>query len=440
MKDLFTVKYDATKSTITVTSAKGKVTEYPVAGNGSFDLPINMSNDVNSSGPVVGYLRIPVKATAPKLTTKDITTTLSNGFAGTSGKGLIEATGTTPISMDFSITGSDFQNVFPGSSDSEPLANMLKAIGITITSKDADQVNAGTAKIGTETGGLKVALKKFPINVTLTNPAGTATGRITLNVTGDKPEFVATVPTSEAKTSKMFPTGGNLADIATKLGDYVKVKGSEMLSITATGLPDGLTIEKGESKDGVTSLDFKGTYPTEAGKYNVTITATNSEGKATQKFVLEFAAALSDPTDVPYATLKTFEIGKAYSATAKFAGATSFDLVGVYAGAATTTNPGAGKPALDKATTHTGYNTTTYPFKVTMDAKGTITVSATANAVKEYPANSDGSFDILVHVSNDIPGIADVHLRVPIKTTAPKLTTKELHIQTASHCNRNLSD
>ncbi len=422
--DLFTVDYNASTSTITV-KTKSKISNYPVDSDGSFDIPIKMSNDVNTEW-ATACLRIPIKTIAPKFpNTKDFTTTLTSGFNGTK----IIASGTLPISFDFGIDTAALANIGATVAGSATSSDRMKALGIEL-SFDA---KTGTASLSTS--GDAIALKKFPISVKLEGPGGTTSGRITVTVTGTKPGFVKTADPKEPFEIKASDNT-SLVKLNELISLDFRVTGSEPFSTALTGtIPTGWAISKDPKPAGADYTQFvfstDKTVPA-AGKYTMTLKVTNSEGSISRKFIVQTSNPLTTPSVNPYATLTILDLGTSYTkGKATFAGAKHFELVGAYAGEQPSQQQSntAGKPRDKDGTEESKYaaGKASFDVKITDTNKGTIEIK-TKSPISTYPEYSNGSYDIWVKLSNDIDGIADVHFRLPIKTVVPKLKATKMEL------------
>ncbi len=406
----FKVAYDKTKNTITVTASKTNVATYPEGG--SFDIEILMSNDVND-GPVTGHLRIPVKAIAPKLATKELSAKLTAGF----NQAKIEITGTLPISVDFGIDAEAFAKLLPDSEATDS-SDMLSALGLTFN-PTPDEGGALLENVNyitvTSTPSTAVAFKKFPITIAMENPGGTATAKLPITLEGSAPKFVASPKNGTVYTVKAGES--DYSALNEIISNCLQVSGTKPLTVTLSGtVPSGMTVTQDEITDSTNTQLVLGvadgsSVPNEEKKYIVTVNVQNSEGKASQKLTIETAQSLPDKyTDIdkPYKTLKVLEIGKPYSVSDKFAGATY-----------------ASQDVIEDSTIET-------PIKVTLDATKNTLTFANSKTISSYPTDEDGvfipnaSYDVLVQLSNDIEGILPVYYRIPIKANPPKLETKEI--------------
>ncbi|AMA01207.1 hypothetical protein APT58_13745 [Corynebacterium glutamicum] len=119
----------------------------------------------------------------------------------------------------------------------------------------------------------------FPITVTATNAGRTASTEFTITVTDNS-------------TPVVDPTIQDIADQSIELGDPIATVNPEVTPdtavVTASGLPDGVTITGGV---------ISGT-PTAAGTYNVTVTATNDGRTASTNFNIEVVDS-SNPIPAP---------------------------------------------------------------------------------------------------------------------------------------------
>ena len=141
--------------------------------------------------------------------------------------------------------------------------------------------NSGTSKLDIAAG---LAADSYPVTLTATNSAGSATANFTLTVTPSGGP-VTTAPTITGPMGLELLTGY----AATSTGAYT-VGGSPAPSVTINNNYGGkITWNSGTNKLDIAAGLAAGTYP-------VTLTATNSAGNATASFTLTVTATAVAPT------------------------------------------------------------------------------------------------------------------------------------------------
>ncbi len=237
--------------------------------------------------------------------------------------------------------------------------------GVTFTDNGTGTATlAGTPAAGT--GG------SYPITITATNPAGTASQSFTLTV--DQ------APAITSASSASFTVGS-----------------PDSVSVTTTGYPAATITESGTLPRGTTFTDANGTAtiagtPTVAGTYTLSLTAANGTSpSATQSFVLTVLAD-GGPT-ITSAPTDTAAVGTAFTFTVNTSGtpAPSLTRTGALPGGVTFTNNGNGTATISGTPTAGGVFTLTITarntlgsaiqtFTLTVNQVPAITSAATATA------------------------------------------------------------
>jgi Bacterial Ig domain/FG-GAP-like repeat/Putative Ig domain/FG-GAP repeat len=280
--------------------------------------------------------------------TQDVTLTIQDAPAFTSAA---STTFTEQQAGTFAVTTTGFPNATLSVGGALPT-------GVTF----ADQGD-GTARLS----GTPAAASggTYPITITATNTAGTATQAFTLTVAGATPVF-----TSAATTTFVVGTAGSFT-VTTAASPAVT-------SVTVTGaLPTGIVLTN--NGDGTATLG--GTPgPGTAGTHTLTFTATNGVGSSNQTFTLVVHQA---PT-ITSANTATFNIGGA--------------------GTFTVTTTGLPVPSL----TQTG----ALPASVTFvdNGNGTATLAGTPTAA--------GTFPITITATNGVGSAATQTFTLTVQTGA----------------------
>ncbi|MBQ7196252.1 MAG: putative Ig domain-containing protein [Synergistaceae bacterium] len=239
---------------VTTKGNNATITGTPTSAD-TYSLNVIAYNIAGSSD--VKTFELKVKGVAPKIKASLAKSQVDTEYTGSQ----ISATGTRPISFDCSIDDADKEKFG---------INALADLGLSFTFDAA----AGTAAI---TGTPTKSIKGLPLSITATNVAGTATKKIKFIVTGTKPAITAPTDTS------MTVTPGQ------------KVS----LEFTATGTKDiTFSMAKVNGFELTQTGDYKavvsGTVPDTGKKVNISVTATNADGKATKKITLQIQAATTE--------------------------------------------------------------------------------------------------------------------------------------------------
>lgn len=252
---------------------------------GTHNINITMSN---AGGASDASLSLMVNGTAPK-----ITASLGRGKAGepyTASN--ISVTGTKPIEITYSISDKD---------KAQTGINTLEDLGLEFFA-DPD---TGTAQI---TGIPSKSLKSLPITITANNgfAKSPVSRRLTMSITGTKPSFIYP---NDNIINIVQETGTNINDIA------FEVSGTPDMTFTMSKAA-GFTLES----SGNTAI-LSGTAPSKAGRTNITITASNSEGRITKKVIIQ---AMTPPS-ISTRELKSGTLNKTYSEKLSAQGSTAIE-------------------------------------------------------------------------------------------------------------------
>ena len=185
---------------------------------------------------------------------QSFTLTVDSAPSITSASGTTFAMGSTGSTFTVTATG------YPTPSFSE--SGSLPSAVTFVDNGNGTATLAGTAASGTS--------GTYPVTITASNTAGTATQDFTLTVSGSAPTF-----TSASSTTFTVGTPGTFS---------VTTSGSPAPSFSESGaLPSGVTfVDNGNGTATLAGTPASGT----GGVYDVTITATNASGGPTQSFAL----------------------------------------------------------------------------------------------------------------------------------------------------------
>ncbi len=231
-----------------------------------------------------------------------------------------------------SIVGAPFSTTI--TTTGEPVSVITESgalpAGVTFTDNgDGTATLAGTPGAGS--GG------SFPITITATNSAGTATQAFTL--TNDEAPSVTSAPTAT------FYTGVN--------GTYtVTTTGYPMATITEVGaLPAGITFT--DNANGTATIT--GSTTASAGTFPVSVSATNSSG-STATLALTLTVATSGPPSITSGTAAFFTLNQAGSFAVTTTGApiASITEVGALPAGLTMVDEGNGEALISGTPTATG--------------------------------------------------------------------------------------
>lgn len=266
LPDTLRYTYNTAGTTLTITGTPVSIDTYP--------LTITASNSAGSlSIPAI----LNVNGIAPKLKATLKKGTVDSAYTGSD----ISATGTRPIMFGYSISESDKAKFG---------ITGLEDLGLSFTYS----ANEGIAKI---TGTPTRSVKSLPVTITADNAAsdGTpASKTVKLTVAGVKPSF--TEPADSTVNLKVLPNA------------------SVSVNFTVTGTPDitfsmknteGFTL----TQTGGYTATLSGTAPSKEGKLNITVTATNADGKANKKVVIQTMI----PPSITTASLNEGTLNKSYS-------------------------------------------------------------------------------------------------------------------------------
>ena len=224
----------------------------------------------NFAGTHTQTLTLNVKGVAPKLKATLAKGNTDSNYTGSS----ISATGTLPINITYSIADSD---------KTKFKINSLEDLGLTFTCDSAK----GTATI---TGTPELSLKSLPITFSATNIASTTpvTKKATLTITGTKVAFNSSQSMSVTQETD------------SKVDMYFEVTGTRNITFSMNNI-SGFTL----TQTGDYTAHLSGTAPSKTAKTTITITASNSEGKATKKVILQTTKSKTSTATPMLKTLST---------------------------------------------------------------------------------------------------------------------------------------
>ena len=229
-------------------SSDGNITGTPTA-TGTFSVTLTARNDAGTSQPKTLTLKV---GSVPAIATAG----LPMGTVGTAYSALLVATGTTPITWT-TISGA--------------LPNGLNISGDRIT-------------------GTPSAQGSFTFTLQASNDWGSATKTLTITVSG--------ASVAPAITTTSLPSG----TVGEAYSHALAATGTAPITWSASGLPNGLSV----SGDRITGT------PTQAGTFQVTLTASNSARSASKTLTLTIANAAVAPA-ITTTSLPGGTVGVAYS-------------------------------------------------------------------------------------------------------------------------------
>ena len=212
----------------------------------------------NIAGSSDVTLSLTIKGTAPK-----IKASMPKGTLGSEYTGTITATGTKPLSIDYSILAAD---------QTKHGISSLEELGLTF----AADSSTGIAAI---TGTPKYSVKGLPLQITAKNPVGSVTKKVSLKISGTKPSF------TEPSESSMTAAAGTAINM-----DFV-AEGSGKMTLSMKAV-SGFTF----TQTGETTGHLSGTVPS-GKKVKISVTAKNADGKATKKFEIQVSGSGAVPAD-----------------------------------------------------------------------------------------------------------------------------------------------
>ncbi|MBQ7217843.1 MAG: putative Ig domain-containing protein [Synergistaceae bacterium] len=278
--------------------------------------------------------------TAPSITTAS----LKNAAVGKSYSVLLKATGTKTITWSADSLPDGLSLTTSGKLSGKPTASGTYSITFTAANSVGSADSTLSLTVADVAPRIKASIKGGTLDTYYTLPFSTSagTGTITWELSGSLPEglsfdastaVLGGVP-SEVWNDYVTVTASNSAGEASKKfklvikavkpafktkslaagtisSDYAAsfdITGSKPLTLTLTGLPDGLTFDSDSAK-------ISGT-PTEYGSFTVKLTAQNAGGKLTRAYKLNIYA----PPVISDITLADAVAGKNYKATFRASG------------------------------------------------------------------------------------------------------------------------
>ena len=261
-----TMRYSQNESGTTAT-----ITGIPTVA-GEYSVNLTLSNVAGSRDYTVNFR---VKGVAPRLTATLTRATTGQPYRGSR----ISAAGTKPIEISYSISDSDKARFGITS---------LEDLGLSFTCNSAD----GTAEI---TGTPSISFKNLPITFTAKNSVSTATRRVNFTSAGTTPRF----------TSPSESTVNILCKVGSPVNVDFKVEGSKNITYSMNSV-SGFTL----TQTGDYTATLSGTAPTRDATTNITITATNADGRATKRVTIK----TQTPPTITTASLPSGRLNTNYSA------------------------------------------------------------------------------------------------------------------------------
>ena len=257
--------------TQTSTGTSATITGIPTTP-GTFTIKLTLTN---TAGTVTYSVKFTIKGVAPKLSVS-----LASGKVGQSYTGSrISATGTKPITISYTISASDLKKFGISS---------LGDLGLTFANDPAN----GTASI---TGTPTMSVKSLPITFTAKNSVSSATKKVNLTITGQKPSFTSPSSSTLNMTEK----------VNTNVTVNFKVTGTKKITFSMNKV-SGFTLKQTGDFEAV----LTGKTPARDATTTLTVTATNADGKATSRVVIKSQT----PPSITTSGLASGTVNKSYSA------------------------------------------------------------------------------------------------------------------------------
>ena len=257
--------------TQTSTGTSATITGIPTTP-GTFTIKLTLTN---TAGTVTYSVKFTIKGVAPKLSVS-----LASGKVGQSYTGSrISATGTKPITISYTISASDLKKFGISS---------LGDLGLTFANDPAN----GTASI---TGTPTMSVKSLPITFTAKNSVSSATKKVNLTITGQKPSFTSPSSSTLNMTEK----------VNTNITVNFKVTGTKKITFSMNKV-SGFTLKQTGDFEAV----LTGKTPARDATTTLTVTATNADGKATSRVVIKSQT----PPSITTSGLASGTVNKSYSA------------------------------------------------------------------------------------------------------------------------------
>jgi LmbE family N-acetylglucosaminyl deacetylase len=285
-----------------------------------------------------------------------------------------------------------------------PEQNVASAAKVTLEGSESWDPNSTTLQYAwLQTGGPLVTLTgSSTAKPTFTAPTGPATLTFSLTVSNGKQTSAPATATVKVKgIVPSFSTGAAATFTTTSAGSFkVQTAGSPTAALTRTGsLPEGVGFK--DNGDGTATISgtpaASAAGPAQTTTFPITITATNSEGKTTQEFVL----SVHNPGTAP-----SFESANTAAFTTETAG--SF----------TVRANGAPTPALSRIAG-------TLPAGLTLadQGDGSATISGTPSAAAAAPGKTQ-AYSVTVEAASAAGTASQViTLNVTNPGTAPAITS-----------------
>lgn len=223
-------------------------------------------------------------------------------------------------------------------------------------------------------GGIPAEAFNDYVTVTAANSAGEAAKKFKLSVKAVKPSIATkTIPNTYVNSEDY--------------GVSLDISGTKTITVTVTGLPDGLVFAVGNNSIIGAS--------TKAGKFTVKVTASNAAGRATKSYNM----FVYGPPVIEAAVLDDATAGKNYTKTFKASG------------------------------------TTPITWSVSSgDLPAGMTLNARSGQLKGKPSY-DGTYSFTISASNNY-GTDEINTSLTVKAIAPKINTSNLSKGTAGKAYR----
>ncbi|MBO9507614.1 Ig-like domain-containing protein [Thalassospira sp. A3_1] len=253
--------------------------------SGSFDLTVTVtSQDGNDTASISDTITVAVAGVAdqPALDVSNVSGTEDSAITLDIDAGLTDSSEVLTVTISGVPEGATL-SAGTDNGDGSWTLSAADLNGLTITPTDDFSGSFGLGVTATSADGDDVA---------------TTTGSITVDVAG-----VADTPTLEVSNASGNEDGAIALDIDTALAD-----GSEVLTVTISGVPDGATLSAGtDNGDGTWTLgsdDLDGLTITPAndfsGSFDLTVTAQSADGEdvatATDTITVDVAGVADEPT------------------------------------------------------------------------------------------------------------------------------------------------